>query len=256
MENCIKCLRNNEEVKLVDAIENGEIVKLCEECAISEQVPIIRRPTSFQLNETEKSRTVRERLSRMAGLPTVKKAHEEIRPKITLDNLRPSKDYSQIIQEKARKAKTANKPIDLIDNYNWHIRMARRTRKLSLTQLSAMIGESELILKMIENGETFDDILRIVLKIEQFFKINLRKSEALKEQERIERVKQPARILSLDPESLKKITIADLKKMKDEREKIEEAEKIAWAGTKSKEEKKEDKKNILGSYIEIIEDSE
>ncbi len=242
MEICYKCQRSERAVKLLDAIYGSEIVKICEECAVSENIPIIRKPTSFQLNESEKPYTVRERLSKMAGIPLKKPVAEEIKPKVTLDNLRKPKDYSKIIEDRWQEAKKKNKPLDLIDNWNWHIQMARRDRKLSLSQIGSVTGESELSLKLIEQGSLPDDANKIIGKLEQFFKISLRKSEAEKEIERIEEAKQPARILSFDSESMKNLTISDLRRMKQEREKEE------------KQDENKAEKGLVGSDVEFSDD--
>lgn len=273
MEECIKCSRNQNQVKLLDAIYDNEIVKICEECVLVENLPIIRKPTSHQLEAIEKPYSVRQRLVRMAGVKLKGDVQESVRNDvraqagfcevkgITLDRIRPAKDYSSNFRQRQDAAKKSNQPVDLVDNWNWHIQMARRNRKITLGQLSNLIGESELALKIIEQGNLPDDALRIVVKLEQFFKISLRKTEAAKEQARIQQatsaVREPARVLSFDRNSLKNITISDLKRMKDEREKAEKeaAGKIAWGGGR-KEGKKEDKskKEFVGSDVEIIDE--
>lgn len=273
MEECIKCKRTGNQVKLVDAVYEKEIAKICEECAVSENIPIVRKPTSYQLEASEKPYTVRQRLARMSGVRLKDEEIREIARKdmkaqagvceikgITLDKLRPAKNYSRIIQDKSDLAKRSNKPLDLIDNYNWNIQMARRNRKMTLIQLGAIIGESELVLKLIEQGSLPDDANRIITKLEQFFRINLRKSEQEKEQERISQAKQPARILSFNPDSLKNITISDLKRMKEERKDMENADKemaskIVWQGIK-KQEKKEEKNTGKDEWKDESEDNE
>ncbi|MFH1711025.1 MAG: hypothetical protein ABH840_01820, partial [Nanoarchaeota archaeon] len=238
------CKRDERQVKLVDAVYDSEIVKICEECAIVEDLPVIRKPSSFQLEAIEKPYSVRQRLARMAGVRLKEEINQDmkaqagvcdVRRGITLENLRKPKDYSRIIQERAELAKKSNKPLDLVDNWNWHIQMTRRNKRLSLVQVAEAIKEQGMVLKMIEQGNLIDDANRIISKLEQYFKINLRKSEAEKEQARMDEVRQPARVLNFDKNSLKNITISDLKKMKDAREKaekddIEKAGKMAWGG--------------------------
>ena len=138
--------------------------------------------------------------------------------------------------------------------------MARRNRKITLSQLGAIIGESELTLKMIEQGSLPDDSNRIISKLAQFFKINLRKSEAMKEQNRIEQatrvVREPARVLNFDSKSLNNLTISDLKRMKDEREEADRelASKVAWKGGKEKDKEREESESVIGKDVEIIDD--
>lgn len=275
-EQCFRCLRSNKEVKLLDAVYGNEVVQVCEECSVVENMPVIRKPSSFQLKESEKPYTVYQRLSRMAGIPVRKEKMPEINQGITLDNLRKPKDYSKTVQEKQTFAKNLNKPLDLIDNFNWYIQKIRRERKLTMGQLASLIGESEITLKFIEQGNLPDNGLQVIEKIEQFFKIKLKKSEVERELARLESVKKPVRILSFDKESVKNLTISDLKKMKDARENIEREEaeiayarKVIWNPLKpsqrakplekKEEEKKQDKKSVqeeklVGDDIEIIEE--
>jgi len=265
-ENCFRCEKSGNVARLLDAIYGNEIVKVCEECALLENVPIIRKPTSFQLQASQKPYTVNERLRRMSGvkgktetiIPRLEKK-EEIRG-ITLDKLRKPKDYSLVLRQREERARRRNIPLNLIDNYNWHIQRARRARKMTLFQLGGIIGENETTLKMIEDGFLPDDADRIIGKIEQFFKIILRKSGKLIELARIEQatrdIKAPARILSFNPKSLNDLTIHDLRKLKEERAKIEQEEKdkeiaskIIWQG-KSKQEREIQKEEIKETKAE------
>lgn len=268
MEECVKCRRDENSCKLVDAIYENEIVKICEECAVNENFPIIRRPNSFQLKASEKPFTVYQRLARMAGIKTEKKEEKLETKGITLDKLRPAKDYSQLRREREIKASRFNKPLDLVDNFNWHIQMIRRDKKMTVGQLASSIGESESALKMIEQNNLPDDADMIIEKIEQFLKIKLRKSEVEKEQARIEKTRMPARILDFKPDSMKNITISDLKKMKDDRAEQEAKErefasKLVWnpprpSNTPEKKEEKVEKKTeetkMLGDDIEILDE--
>src|SRR3989344_3577946 len=106
MAECFKCGKSSEEVKLLDAIFNDELVKICEECSLSEDIPIIRRPTTSQLKESERSYSVRERLRRMAGLvPEEREKAIEIAKKImtgkvpTIAELQKRKTRQEMIEE-------------------------------------------------------------------------------------------------------------------------------------------------------------
>ena len=251
MEFCFRCQKNENQVRLLDAIYGNEIVKICEECSSMENIPIIRRPNSFQLQESERPYSVRERLSRMAGVPLKREIKkEDVKPKLNLDNLRKPRDYAEIIAKRQERAKKANQPLNLVDNYNWHIQMARRNRKLTLGQVGEVIGESESVLKMIEEGLLPDDSNRIIGKLEQYFQMSLRKSDSEKEAERIEAVKQPARILSFDKAKMDSLTIHDLKIMREAR-KMAEKEASEDKGENSFE---TDKKGMVGKDIEFFED--
>jgi len=271
-ERCFRCLKSGKVVRLLDAVYENEISKICEECALIENIPIIRKPSSFQLKESQRPYTVQERLARMSGVKGKISEPPRLRnlpmgeklPVVTLDKLRKPKDYSQILKQREERTKRKNQPLELVDNYNWYMQRARRSRKISLAQLGAIIGESDVTLKMMEDGLLPDDADRIIRKTEQFFKINLRKNAQEQEQRRIEQVKMPARILSFNNESLKNLTISDLKKLKEQREKIEQEEadreiasKIIWRGKTKEEREKETKPTELtADDLEAVQNQE
>lgn len=238
MRYCFKCGKSEEEVKLLDVIFKDEIVNICEECVLNEDSPIIRRPSTNQLKESERNFTVRERLLRIQGM---KEEKEDIRllakkiTNITLDDLRKrTKTKAQELEEKQELAKKKNKPLNLVDNYNWLILMARKKKKMTRHELAQLLGESETAIKMLENKEFPDDADRLINKIEQYFSIKLRKEdtfvrieeqvkEKLGKNLKVEKkeIKEPARILKFDKKSVENITIADLQKMKEEKERKE-----------------------------------
>jgi len=257
---CFRCGRGEEEVKLLNAVYGNEIVKVCEECELTENIPVVRKPSSQQLIESEKPFTVRQRLNRMAGLKE-KDDSRELMKKLNLDNLRKPKDYRQVLDEKFSLARKRNIPVNLIDNYNWLIMMERKKRKIDRRQLADAIGESEITIKMIENKEMPDDASRIISKIEQYFGIKLkegdrgdeRASEIVREKLGL---KTPMRVLSFDKEAVKNITLADLKRMKDERlgiRKEKEEEKVhdvVWR-REGEEGKKSEDKGLVGGEVEF-----
>jgi ribosome-binding protein aMBF1 (putative translation factor) len=233
---CFRCGRGEEEVKLLNAVYGNEIVKVCEECGLIEDIPVIRKPSSQQLIESEKPFTVRQRLNRMAGLKE-KDDSRELMKKLNLDNLRKPKDFRQVLDEKFLLARKRNVPVNLIDNYNWLIMMERKKKKIDRKQLADAIGEPEIAIKMIENKEMPDDASRIINKIEQYLGIKLkggdrgdeRAGEIVREKLGL---KIPMRVLSFNKEVVKNITIADLKRMKDDKQLLEKV------GKKEKEEEK------------------
>lgn len=250
-EECSKCMRTSSQVRLLDAIDNNEVVKICEECALIEDIPIIRRPSSFQLKASEKPQTVYQRLAKLTGVKSTQETQkvQEVMKKIT--KAKP-KDISQLsIKQRQALATQANIPIDLVDNFHWHIQMARRKKKISQKQLAEALGEDEEIIKMIESANLPDDAARITKKIEQYLNLKLTKTEFEAEQTRLEQVRQPARVLSFDPETLRTLTISDLITMKKQQltqAKTEEKEPTSKPTSQSTAE------DILGDDIDIIDE--
>lgn len=313
MVECFKCGKSDEEIKIFDGISSGEIVKVCEACADNEEMPLIRKPTTAQLKESEKKYTVKERLRRMAGLTQEKEEIKRLAKKITdvtLDDLWRKKKQKE--REEKIQAGIA-KPLALIDNFHWHVFMARRKRKLTKKQLAQEIGESEAAIKMIESRELPEDALILINKLEQFLNIKLKKRQPVEEvkslseekkarekrearekkldtskskdfdsarksmisdipekidiklEEAEEKKKEPIRVLKFGPEAAKRITIADLKEMKERRElkkelerqkrlKADELIKRIEKEIKEKEEKmwgEESEKSLLGEDLEL-----
>ncbi|MEK6820552.1 MAG: hypothetical protein AABX71_02465, partial [Nanoarchaeota archaeon] len=110
-EKCSICARDSSQARLVDAVYDNEVMKVCEECALLENILVIKKPSSSQIEKGKKEIGVRERMRKIAGLPP--RARE-----VTLDDLRKQRqDVS--IKTKMEMAKSKNNPINLIENYNW-----------------------------------------------------------------------------------------------------------------------------------------
>lgn len=181
---CFRCERDGKEARLLDAIYENDVVKICERCAVVESIPIIRKPTTSQLKEAEKSFTVNQRLKKLAGLEKPEERHETI-----LDQIRKL--------DEAPELETAEKnPFNLIDNFHWHVQRARRNRGLSQKQLAWALGESETAIKMLEKAELPEEPEKLIRKLEQFFQIRVkeRTEEELEEERKREREKEKFKI--------------------------------------------------------------
>src|SRR3989344_2568489 len=222
MEECFICRISDNKVRMFDAIHPLEgVVGVCEKCALDEHLPIIRRPTTFQLKEAERRQPVYERLARRAGIDPEKHLAEtrarqerEIRSKRTeLSGQEVS--LKEIVEKnlKFKKSEQKKPREDLIDNFHWVIMMARRKKHMTREQLAEAISESPVIIEMVEKGMLPEDDYRIVNKLESYLDIKLRKAGV-----RLEPSKIPARIINFKPGAFDNLTIADLKRMKEARE--------------------------------------
>jgi transcriptional regulator with XRE-family HTH domain len=140
--------------------------------------------------------------------------------------------------------------------------MERKKRKINRRQLADAIGESEITIKMIENKEMPDDASRIISKIEQYLGIKLKQGDRGDERageivrEKLG-LKTPMRVLSFNKEAAKNITIADLKRMKDERLGIrrekeqEKVQDVVWGKEKEEKDKKSEGKGLVGGEVEF-----
>lgn len=209
MTNCYRCGASGEEKKLFDAISGKGIVKICEDCLAIEKFPVVKKPEFSE--ESEKQKSVRDRLIGMN-----KRFNYGKEP-----NLR------DLIDQKFKEKSIQTYP-DLIDNFHWTLQKIRRDKKISRLQLAKAIDESEERIKLIESGFLPDNNYQVLAKIENYFGVSFRKNKAgflnseerkfvldnsLIENEPIEENEK----LSFDYNSVNKLKIGDLKKMKEKK---------------------------------------
>jgi len=164
MENCDRCKISGEKARLFDVIYEGRMGRLCERCSIIENIPILKKPDTNQLKESEKNIDVYLRMKRMSGYkePVIQtKSEREQR----LRELDKNPKLELPVKEK----------LNLVDNFHWVIMKIRRRKGLSHRQLADAIGESEIAIDMLEKGKLPEDSEALIKKLEQFFQINLRK---------------------------------------------------------------------------------
>ena len=160
MEICVKCNRSGDEVRLFDGVSINESIKICERCSLLEGIPIIKSPSANQLKSSEKQDHVYKRLKKISGI-------EEEKQSVSLfDELKKIEENSEI-------EKLEEKPLRLVDNFYWIIQRERRKRGFTHRQLAATIGESEMVLKLIERNSLPENVMPVIRKLEQFFRIKL-----------------------------------------------------------------------------------
>lgn len=232
MVRCSLC--NNEEKELYRAVFQREVVNVCENCAKMEGIPIMRKPTQEQLNRADKRYTVRERMLHISGLESLHAL---------------SKDH-EVAQRHLAKIKIPEKKqesSDLVNNYYWEIKVARRRRKLTLSQLAQLTGIQADVIEKIERGILPKEYIREMIALEKVLGILI-----LRDHER--------RIKFLYPEKQKtendivnevkdrmsgKIVNVDFKQVKDEKQEDSlEQEDIKEMIRQVKETENERKMNI------------
>ena len=217
---CSKCGVSGDKARLFDAISRKGIVKLCEACSSDTDIPVIRKPTTFQLKESERKPTVYNRLARTAGIQN-KKIDEIKQQETTLRDI-VDKNYQAGIQEMQKP-----RP-DLVENFHWVIMRARRSKHLTPKQLAEEIHESEAAIKIAERAVLPEDDNKLINKLEVFLDVNLIKKkigevekeqiiEVIKEDIKETELREPTGLF-FDPLSTKNITISDLQGMKVKRE--------------------------------------
>ncbi len=228
---CFKCGVSGSRVRLFDVISDRGIVKICEKCFSEEDMPIVRKPSSFQLWETKNKlpssrQTVYERLSHMSGIKKADNISERNRE--LLDKQETT--LKDIIDKNLERSSWKIVPKDdLVDNFHWIIMRARRLKHLTQSQFARAIAEPEATIKILEEGVLVEGSYKVINKIENYLGIKLVKKEA------VGKVREFDKKIDFDPITAKTLTISDLKEMKQKKEgeifkkperKIEEDESI------------------------------
>ena len=201
MIECSKCGVSGEKVRLYDAISSKGVVKICSDCNAAERLPIIKRPTTEQISDSQKQRSARDMLN------GINKGKSMGGREISLREL----------VDRNLKERLAKQPSDLIDNFQWTIQRVRRNRKITREQFAKGIDENEATVRMIEQGVLPNNDYKIITKIENYLGISLKKQGISKPTE-IQQKSQSPRALSFDRESAGKTRIADLREMKKKQE--------------------------------------
>ncbi|MEK6914813.1 MAG: helix-turn-helix domain-containing protein [Nanoarchaeota archaeon] len=188
MRNCYLCGVAEEKVKIFDAINELRSINLCERCSIIENIPIIKKPTSNQIKESETTR-VSERMRALTRIREARKSDTFLK-----------RDRLKELEKNPELERPEKENLDLSDYFHWEIMKNRRRRGWSQKQLANYIGESEVSIKMIENKNIPENAKKIIIKIEQLFHINLRKKSMSNIKNQPILVTNDGKLLDLIPE--------------------------------------------------------
>lgn len=173
MEKCFKCGASSENTIIYDAISSDGLVRICANCNIKENLPILKKAGAVP---AEKRQTVYERMTRMSGFDPKER---EIREKED-ERKKQNEDMKQVMDRNFReeimttnmKKETAGES-NLMRNFHWEMMKARRAKHMSQRQLAEALGESELAIRMAERGMLPRERERLVRKIENYLHIKI-----------------------------------------------------------------------------------
>lgn len=213
MEECSICNVSGEEKRLFDAVSLKRIVKICESCSVEEQIPILKKPTTFQLRNSEsEEKSFRERTLEFAKQ---KREKEKTKADIEKQNTTLKEIIEENVRKKLSKEERKKPRVNLIPNFHWIIMRARRRKKISQKELAEEIKEAEITIKMVEKGILPEDEFRLINKLENYLGIVISDEEF----QNSEHKKQaPARLLDFKLGDLDGLTISDLQEIKKGRE--------------------------------------
>ncbi|MEM4326065.1 MAG: hypothetical protein QXU40_02075 [Candidatus Pacearchaeota archaeon] len=199
---CKICGASDEIIDLFEAISIRDkgLIKICELCSKREGLPIIKKPTEAQLKKAE------ERPRYFGGYKPQDSTSLKTEKEFTL---RKGVEKGQNQYSYPMKKGLGS---ELIDNFGWVIMVARRKKKLTQEDLAREIGEPIENIKKIEEGILIENYKDLINKLEKTLGIQIKKWS------KDENITEPAN-LKFDLVTTQKITIGDLKRMKEELEK-------------------------------------
>jgi ribosome-binding protein aMBF1 (putative translation factor) len=150
-------LKNYASEKFVEAIRDGEIVRVLYSVAVEEDLFILRT-----LNSEPRQ-------------PVSQSIHMSMKKNV--DDKKGSVFSDWKIGKFGNKKNNVIQ--DLIPNFHWEIARQRKKRNITRHKLAEMIMASESDVKMIELGELPYDDFVLINRLEQLFGINLRKFGAI-----------------------------------------------------------------------------
>ncbi len=144
---------------VVEAIEDGRIVRVSELYAKREGLPIIRRSRADFVREQISSPSVEDR-----SLQKSQEQDKNLSRHSFVESLQKPKDWkeNQVMSE-------------LVDNFGWRVSIGRKHRGITRKQLAKMINESEEHIKIFEYGRlpSYDFVL--INKLQDALGISLRR---------------------------------------------------------------------------------
>jgi ribosome-binding protein aMBF1 (putative translation factor) len=149
--------------RLYAAVFDRSVINICEECAKLEGIPIMKKPTQEQLARANQRYTVRERMLKISGLNP-------------LNAISPAHEIAQRHLSKLKIPEKKQESSELIENYYWLIKVARRRKKITLSQLSQATGITVEVLDSIERGILVKNYVEIMLTLEKALGIRLLKN--------------------------------------------------------------------------------
>jgi ribosome-binding protein aMBF1 (putative translation factor) len=185
--------------RLVEAIGEEKILRVCETCVKQNNFPVIRKPSINQIRDIDRYQSVKERLGVQAGIDLKKHENKEV-----------DKELEKFVVENLE----AGEREDLVENFHWVIQGGRRRKKISQKQLAEAIAEPEILIEMAEKSKLPDNYAKLIGKLEQFLGIKLWKDKR--------EIKGEVNLRKVDWSATK---IGDLKNIHDEKFSNEEKEK-------------------------------
>ncbi len=209
-DRCARCFVKKDKVRLFDVIYEGKSDFLCERCAIIENISLIIKPGQNQLNEAGRPPSVYDRMKKLSGIPDAERNKLQSldwRRKAFVSPVSPSpkqtphfsveykseglgdeqKQGEDLRLERLNELESnpglmepvKEKP-DMVEHFNWIILRERRKKGLTQERLAEAVGIPVEYVDLLEKGNIPNNI-RILEKLENFFKVKLMKQSPFRE---------------------------------------------------------------------------
>ncbi len=248
MKKCYLCEVSEEDTFLYTGVhkESG-IVSVCRNCYFRNKLPLIDKKEINQ-EELEKRESVRDRLSRMAGV-----RKKEIEEPFRRHKIKPEDiGLKNIVDKNVRKdlVPASDLKEDLVENFHWVIMRKRRAKRLSREELASAIQESPSVIEIIEQEAKLPrDYVSLIKKIENCLGVVLLidKRRKVSPQDLLLESKVPSGIMIGDIEKDENLYLEDL-----DLEKIKEISGEVKQDRPSKEINKRPLKELSDEEIERL----
>lgn len=161
MAKCIICGKPEEEVNLFDGVGAAGIRKVCYRCSEREGITLIKKPTKEQLEQSQKRRSVREVMEQMSSPQKRFRVNEQPVANRSLSRLRTPN--------------TKQEHGDLVQNYDWVLKQARRHAKITTTKVAELAGIDQRQYEDLEAGQLFQGFQSVASAVEKVLEVKILK---------------------------------------------------------------------------------
>jgi transcriptional regulator with XRE-family HTH domain len=162
MARCFICGKPEEEILLFDGVSEVGIKKICYGCSEKEGIALIKKPTKEQLEIAEKRRSVREVMEQMSSPQKKIMVKDQM---IAHKNLAKLK-FPGMKEEHG----------DLVENYDWILKQARRHAKITTDSVARLAGIDKAQYESLEAGKLFSGFQAVAAAVERVLEVKILKA--------------------------------------------------------------------------------
>ncbi|MBP7708600.1 helix-turn-helix domain-containing protein [Candidatus Pacearchaeota archaeon] len=159
MVQCAVCGKSGADTLLFEGIYQGSVRPICRFCSVNEKIMLIKKPTEEQLRESEKRQSVRQLMDKLSSPQSKIMSKDSMIAHKNLAKL----NFPAMKQEH----------LDLVQNYDWVLKQARRHRKLSTAQVAQLAGIDKKQLESLEAGQVYEGFEKVVEKVEKVLDVKI-----------------------------------------------------------------------------------